>query len=100
MTTGLFWLSAALAVAALIGQVMGFARADGRSQNRATRVVLFVAWCGLMLLLFVLFVAFSYCETNCADRSINPGAFLISVVSLAVNGAALWLGRKSAERLP
>lgn len=100
MTTGLCWLSAALAVAALIRQVMGFARSEGRSQYRLTRAVLFLAWCGLMLLLFVLFVAFSYCETNCADRSINPGAFLISVVSIAVNGAALLLGRKSVVRLP
>jgi hypothetical protein len=53
-----------------------------------------------MFLLFVLFVAFSYCEANCADRSINPGAFLMGVISLAVNGAALWLGRRSVVRLP
>ena len=94
MTTVLFWLSAALAIAALIGQVKGFAKAGRGSRDRLTRALLFVAWFALMSLLFVLFVAFSYCEANCASRSINPGAFLMALVSLAVNGAALWLGRK------
>jgi hypothetical protein len=100
MTTALFWLAAAVAVGALIGQLMGFARAERGSRHRLTRAMLFVVWCGLMLLLFILFFAFSYCEANCASRSMNPGAFLIFVVSVTVNGAVLWLGRKGAATLP
>jgi hypothetical protein len=98
--TALVWLSATLAGAALLGQMVAFATAKGRSRHPLVRILLIVLWCGALWFLSILFLGFNYCEAGCSGRPVNGPTWLILAGWFVLNVGTLWLSFKGIARLP
>jgi hypothetical protein len=94
MDEALFNLSTILSVAALLGQIIGFATEKGKLRNYLVRAILVVFWGGSVFLLFLLLIRYNYCESGCSGRPVNGPTWVIHAVWLALNAAALWFSLK------
>jgi hypothetical protein len=100
MDTVVVWFLEALAIAALLGQIVGFVRAKGRSRHPLVRILLIVLWCGALWFLSILFFGFNYCEAGCSDRPLNGPSWLILAGWLVLNVGTLWLALRGIAKLP
>jgi hypothetical protein len=100
MDEALFQFSTALALAGLVGQIIGLAMAKRGRRHLLVRTALLALWCGTLWFLFILLVGFNYCESGCSGRPVNGPTWAIHASWLVLNVGTLWLAFKGIGRLP